>query len=104
MDRQARHDLRQPIATMSMIATTLAQFGEEVDEETKSAYRAQVQVELERLNELLEKHGVDMAVDELRGAARQFLERVDDPDRGFELEQQCSALLLELSKKGTPKS
>ncbi len=102
MDRQARHDLRQPIATMSMIATTLAQFGEGVDEETKSAYRAQVEVELERLNELLEKYGVVMAVDELTGAARKFLESVDDPARGLELEKQCSVLLLGLSKKGAP--
>jgi len=100
MDRRARHDLRQPIATMSMIATTLAQFGEEVDDETKGAYRAQVEMELGRLDELLEKYGVDMALEGLRRAARSFLEGVDEPARGREMENECSVLLEFLRKRG----
>ncbi len=83
-----------------MIATTLAQLGEGVDEETKGSYRAQVELELGRFDELLEEYGVEMAVDGLREAARRFLERVDEPARGFALESECSNLLELLRKRG----
>jgi len=83
-----------------MIATTLAEFGEGVDEETKGAYRAQVEMELGRLDELLEKYEVDMTLEGLRNAARSFLEEVDEPARGRELESECSVLLEFLRRRG----
>jgi signal transduction histidine kinase len=100
MDRRARHDLRQPIATMSMIASTLAQLGGTVDQKTKSAYREQVEVELERLDGLVGSFGAPIDLEPLKLAAARFVEDVDDLERSNDLQAQCELLLKTLSKKG----
>jgi signal transduction histidine kinase len=99
MDRRTRHDLRQPIATMSMIASTLAQLGESVGAETKNSYREQVGVELERLDELIRDHRASIDASNLKDAAMRFVENVDDPERSRDLQTQCEALLEALSKR-----
>jgi K+-sensing histidine kinase KdpD len=100
MDRRARHDLRQPIATMSMIASTLAQLGGAVDQKTKSSYREQVEVELKRLDDLIANYEDAIDLDPLKQAAARFVEDVDDLERANDLQVQCEILLKAVSKKG----
>ena len=100
MDRRARHDLRQPIATMSMIASTLAQLGGAVDQKTKSSYREQVEVELGRLEGLVGSFEASIDLEPLKLAAARFVEDVDDLERSNDLQAQCELLLKMVSKKG----
>ena len=100
MDRRARHDLRQPIATMSMIASTLAQLGGAVDQNTKSSYREQVEVELGRLNGLVRSLGAQIDLEPVRLAAARFVEDVDDVQRSSDLQAECESLLKLVSRKG----
>lgn len=100
MDRRARHDMRQPIATMSMIASTLAQLGETVDQKTKSSYREQVEVELGRLDGLVGSFEAPIDLEPLKLAAARFIEDVDDAKRSSDLQAECEFLLKALSIKG----
>ncbi|MCA1838816.1 MAG: hypothetical protein ABR507_02155 [Actinomycetota bacterium] len=97
MESKVRHDLRHPIATISMIASTLAEFGDSVDGETASMYGEQVSREIKGFADKMKQHSVAFDTEKLEQAASLF---VDDPSvatRAAGLEAECRKLLELLS-------
>lgn len=60
MESKLRHDLRHPFATISMIASTMAAFGDDIDTGTVGSYLDQIQVERSRLDDLAAAAGIDL--------------------------------------------
>lgn len=99
MESKTRHDLRHPLATISMIASTIAAFGDEVGGETVDQYRNQVVRERDDLKRLLHEHRVSLSL-------RQFDRLVDgfsaSPTQEIakSLDEICHELIASLSGGG----
>lgn len=93
MQPRARHDLRDPVATIAMIASTVTAFFDTIDRSTLRSYTEQVGKELAKLEALLERHGIEVEVERLKKLAEAFVERPEDGARGEALEDECRRLL-----------
>ncbi len=96
MESKIRHDLRHPLATISMIASTMAAFGDEVDHGSIEIYRKQVVIELDELTRLVREHAVTLPLQELTERVGRFSA---DPISGIaqSLDDTCHSLIERLS-------
>lgn len=95
MDGRIRHDIRHPVATISMIASTMAVFEGNVDPGTLATYRGQVTDELSSLRRLADMHGVTLDLDDLSKAVESFLE--GHPRSHDELYEACQRVIVQMS-------
>ncbi|MEO7804653.1 MAG: hypothetical protein ABIS18_10075 [Actinomycetota bacterium] len=95
MDGRIRHDIRHPVATISMIASTMAAFAGNVDLDTLETYRAQVKDELVSLRQITDTHGVSLDLDELAKTVDGFVEGL--PQSAEDLHQACQRVLVEMT-------
>lgn len=96
MESKIRHDLRHPLATISMIASTMAAFGDEVDHASIEIYRRQVVIELDELTRLVREHAVTLPLNELTELVDGFSA---DPTSTIaqSLDETCHSLVSRLS-------
>lgn len=99
MESQARHDVRHPLATISMIASTVSEFGTAIDSDTLDEYRLRIGSELESLASQLKLHDVDMDIGELEKAAQAFVADMEDVTAASSVAEVCGVLLEELKAR-----
>lgn len=92
-----RHDIRHPIATIFLIASTAHAFGREFGAESLEASATEAVAQLERLLALLARHDVTLDLTELTRAIQAFLRDPAAAPRGLAVEDACRAVLGELA-------
>ena len=101
MESKTRHDLRHPIATISMIASTMAEFGATVDADTARMYGDQVIAEVGSFRLKMREHAIDLDVAALERAAAEFARDPLSSESSSSLDVQCKALLDLLTPAAT---
>lgn len=97
MESRLRHDLRHPLATISMIASALAEFGDTVDDQQVTRYHTQVKVELESLHSLVEENKVELSFSELEQRIGDFLASPGSADAASALDEACRTVMQQLT-------
>lgn len=92
MDSRLRHDLSDPIAMVSMIASTIRDFSGSLDSQKLRSLESQVTSEMERARALVEEHASEMDLNELEARIDAFLESAShsSADR---LQEECKRLI-----------
>lgn len=93
MESRVRHDLRSPIANISMIASTVNDLGDSLGETAISRLRDRVRVELEELDSRLATHNVVLDDGGFRKAADVFLSDSYQKEAADSLLRACNELL-----------
>lgn len=86
-----RHDLRHPFATISMIASTMAAFGDDIDMGTVGSYLEQIQVERSRLGELVVTAQIDLTA--LDQAVQAFCDEPSSREAALNLDRIAQQLI-----------
>jgi len=97
MESRLRHDLRHPISTISMIASTMAEFGDSVEEESLRAYGSQVMAELVALEQLIQEHDLNLELGRFRHLAEGFAASPRDVSLAVQLEAECKKVIERLA-------
>lgn len=100
MESKLRHDLRHPVATISMIASTMAAFGDDIDTGTVDSYLGQIQVERSRLAELVGPLRIDLS--EFDEAVRAFRAKPTSKSLATYLDRVAQDLIGTLSSDDAP--
>ena len=95
MESRLRHDLRHPVATISMIASTVVAFTDGLDTDTIRTYRVQVRAEVARLRELSQQNELDLDLSVLESAAEAFCNQ-SSAQMAAELDDAAKNLILHL--------
>lgn len=97
MDGRIRHDIRHPVATISMIASTMAVFEGNLDGKTLSAYCDQVRDELTSLIRTADEHGVALELDDLAKAVDRFV--LGLPQASEQLNEACQGVIAQITEE-----
>lgn len=95
MESKTRHDLRHPLATISMMASAIASFGDQIGADTIDSYRDQVLLERDQLKEVMAQHGLSLSLGQLEESLAEFCAN-PTPEAARSLDRTCHDLIAQL--------